>query len=122
MGRLSQFFKKHLVGVFIVGVLASLTSAYIFDFIPKTLTNSQKTIEGVIVLNNFEVYEVKYGLEFKTPPQLQFYQMLNGRNGGIFQGESIKLLEQLNDGFKYEVVNGITSGENIRWVAKGYSK
>ncbi|WP_421241264.1 hypothetical protein [Aeromonas enteropelogenes] len=113
--EISKFLKNHLVGVFIFGVLTSITASYIFELFPFKPSLNTK-VEGYFYIDAFDEYEIKYGLEFKSPPKLQFYETLNNH---LYYGGAIKLIEQKNDGFKYKIANGFTSGQQIRWVAIG---
>lgn len=111
----SKFIKDHLLGVFLFGILTSITAAYIFELLPfKPSLNTE--VEGYFIINTFDEFEVKYGLVFKSPPKLQFYETLNNN---LFYGDAIKVIEQSNDGFKYKIINGFTSVQEIRWVATG---
>lgn len=101
--------------MFIFGVLTSITASYIFELFPFKPSLNTK-VEGYFYIDAFDEYEIKYGLEFKSPPKLQFYETLNNH---LYYGGAIKLIEQKNDGFKYKIANGFTSGQQIRWVAIG---
>jgi hypothetical protein len=114
--KVAFFFKNHLLGIFIFGVLTSISAALIYEYVPDGTFGNEDVINGTIVLTDFDEYEVKYGVIFKSPPKLEFYEH---NSEIIYQWGSIKVIQQDVDGFKYRVINGFSSNQKVKWLATG---
>jgi len=112
--KVSKFLKDHILGVFLISVMAGLLSTWLFQAFPFS-SNEKEVVKGEIVLTHFGEHTEKYGVRFDSPPKLQF---LN-EYGSTYSGGAIDVLEHGNDGFVYKLARGFFVGEKLTWVATG---
>ncbi|MEP1216690.1 MAG: hypothetical protein ABJM11_16670 [Marinobacter sp.] len=114
LGKVNNFLKDHILGVFLTSVAAGLLSTWLFQVFPFA-NDEREVVKGEIVLTHFGEYTEKYGVRFDSPPKLQF---LN-EYGSTYSGGAVDVLEHGNDGFVYKLARGFAVGEQLTWVATG---
>ena len=118
---MQDFFKKHLAGIFIFSVLASITGSLILNFFPLPNKKNFESIRGIEVISSFGKHYVNYGVKFKSPPKLSFPTTDNEvKYGGITNPSNFRVISRTTTGFIYFIGDGsFTLGTTFVWEANG---
>ena len=120
MNRVSIFLKNHLIGICLTSILCGVAATFLHTWLTADDTKVERGIysrDGLISLTEFGEFQVNYGVEFKSPPKVEFYDY-------YYQFETphtlgfVKLGSQSTTGFSYKVEDSF-GHTTLKWVATG---
>ncbi|MBM4819348.1 hypothetical protein HYO56_22760 [Vibrio parahaemolyticus] len=120
MSKALLFLKNHILGICITSILCGVAATYLHAWLTSDVLQEEQGIysrEGIISLTEFGEFQVNYGVEFKSPPKVEFfdydYQFETPHTIGF-----VKLGSQSTTGFSY-IVEGSFGHTTLKWVATG---
>lgn len=108
------------IGVIVIGIghFVGAIEPILSLFSPSNHTREQQGLSNILVQRGTQTIthigecEVFYAKKYESPPNLTL-------GDDVDNPESIVVLEQRADGFKFKVKGAVTSGIQITWEAKG---